>query len=571
MAYVRTKRVAGNLKKLSRAYFSSDRLRVASLNFKKALAIVTALALALTLALLATARGEDEPVNALIHVEVRVHHTYALVTYNIMLRGPATLRQINVSLPSWGNLYASVCEGDYSKSWVKSIRLEPGETYNITIESLWLISVEGDKHVLRVPSNPLVPSLSADRIEVVIFPPPHVSDIGVSNLNFTRTDDLLKLDVCDVSLEETRTITIDITFNATTASPWLFKVKRLVRDVDPLSGTIVDYVTVESLSPTTGWQIGLSARQSVFCFKPPLEAKILEVGDLAGSFAMAQSERALDLGSYAISSTDDSAILYVRPRTSLALGERTTIYIKYSTLEAKSLQALPQYIDYADEVELRFRAPPGSEVLKASPEPNRKDSTIYYKFYKLSRIQNPTIIVDISPPLAPSTTIMVASIAGVVAIALGALIGKQVMTKKRARLEVDLRPFKDLFDNYASIAQRVWRIHEDYLKGRVKDSTYRKRIQELRPAYLEALKKLMEASKKFEKHPKLGKVARGISEHVSKASRVEESASSIEAMRRDKKVAVAELSRKAEELAKQIEELRKELRDLSLKMSKAIA
>ena len=540
------------------------------MSFKRALGI-TILVLALATTSLSMTRGESEPVNISLHVEIKVHYTYALVTYSIELKGPATPHQINVSLPSWDNLYASVCEDDHSRSWVKNVQLGPDKTYNITIGSLWLMSVEENRHVLRVPSNPLIPSLSADWIEVVIYPPPHVSNIEVRDLNFTKIDDVLKLGMHDVSLGETRTITIDVTFNATAASPWLFKVKRLVRDLDPLSGIIVDYVTVESLSPTTGWQIGRSQRQSVFCFKFPSEVRILEIGDIASSFGIAQNERALGLGSYAISSTNDSAILHVRPRTSLALGERTTIYIKYSIPDVKVLRALPQYVDYADEVELRFRVTPGSEVLRASPEPNQKDSTICYKFYNLSRIQNPTIVVDISFPSAPSTMIMVVGIAGVVAIALGAVIGKRIVARRWAGLGADIEPFKDLFKNYVSIAQRVWRTYEDYLKDRVKDSTYRKRIQELRPAYLEALKKLMEGSKKFEKHPKLDKVAQRISEHVSKALRVEESASSIEAMRRGKKVAVAELSRKTKELAKQIEELRKELHDLSSKISKAIA
>jgi len=538
------------------------------LSFKRILAITVTLALALATMPLATTQGEDELTNALIYVEVKVYHTYALVTYSITLRGPATLRQINVSLPSWGNLYASVCEGNHSRSWVKSIQLGPGETYNITIESLWLMSIEENKHVLRIPSNPLVPSLSADRIEVAIFPPPHVSDIGVSDFNFTRTDDLLKLDIHDVSLNETTTMAIDITFNATAASPWLFKVKRLVRDVDPLSGTIVDYVTVESLSPTAGWQIGLSTRQNVFCFKFPLKAGILEVGDFAGSFAVAQNERALDLGSYAISSTSDSAILYVRPRTSLALGERTTIYIKYSIPDAKCLYALPQYINYADEVELRFRIPHGSEVLRASPEPGQRDSTIHYKFYNLSCLQNPIVVVEVSRPVAPPALAVGAGIASAV-LALGLVIARRVAVKRAAELEADIRLFKELFDNYASIAQRLWKAYEDFLRSEAKDSTRKKRIQEMRTPYLEALKRLAEASKKLERSPRLGKVARRISELVNEAWRLEEGISSLETMKLGRKAAMAELSRKLKELTKHIEELMKELHDMASKIGKA--
>jgi len=540
------------------------------LSFKRVLAIIVTLALTLATMPLATTRGEDELTNALIYVEVKAYHTYALVTYNITLRGPATLRQINVSLPSWDNLYASVCEGIYSRSWVKSIQLGPGETYNITIESLWLMSIEENKHVLRIPSNPLVPSLSADRIEVVIFPPPHVSDISVSNLNFTRIDDLLKLDIRDVSLNETTTMTIDITFNATAASPWLFKVKRLVRDVDPLSGTIVDYVTVECLKPTAGWQIGLSMRQNVFCFKFPLEARILEVGDFASSFAVVQNERALDLGSYAISSTSDSAILYLQPRTSLALGERTTIYIKYSIPDAKRLHALPQYIDYADEVELRFRIPHGSEVLRASPEPDQRGSTIYYKFYNLSCLQNPIVVVEVSRSVAPPALVVGAGIASAV-LALGVVIARRVAVKRAAELEANVRLFKELFDNYVSIARRLWKAYEDFLRSGAKDSMHKKRIQEMRTPYLEALKRLTEASKKLERSPRLGKVARRISELASEAWRLEEGISSLETVKLGKKAAMAELSRKLKELAKHIEELMKELHDMASKMGKATA
>ena len=540
------------------------------MNFERALSVVI-LALTLATTPLTIARGEGEPVNVLLRVEVKVCYTYALVTYNITFKESETHRRICVSLPSWNNLYTSVCEGNYSKSWLKDIS-KLDETYNMTIESLWLVFVEGDRHVLRIPSNPLIPSSKADSIEIVILPPPNVSNIDVRDLNFTKTDGVLKLEMHDVSLEEARAITIDLTFNATTASPWLFRVKKLVRDIDPQSGTVVDYITVESLSLTMGWQIDQTRRHSVFCFRLPPEVRIIEVGDLASSFSIAQNERELGLGSYAICSTEDFAYLYVRPRTSLALGERTTIYVKYAISDARVLQALPQYVDYADEVELRFWVPLGSEVLRASPEPNRKDSTmIYYKFYNLSRIQNPTIVVDISPPYTPLTMIMVAGIAGVVAIALGAVIGRRMVAKRGVGLEVDLRSFKELFDNYATIARRVWEAHEDYLKGRTRDPTYRKRIRELRQAYLEALKKLREASKKLERHPRLGKVAQRVGEHVSRASRVEEGASSFEAMKRSKKVAVAELSQRAEELTKQIEELRKELHDLSSKVSKAIA
>jgi len=542
---------------------------VAGLGFKKALSI-TILVLTLAAMFLATARGEEVSANVSLHVEVKARYTYALATYNITLKGPATLRQINVSLPSWDNLYASVCEGNHSKFWVKSVELGPNEVYSLTIESLWLFSVEGNKYVLKVPSNPLIPPLNADSVEIAISLPPDVSSIDVRGLNFTKIDGVLKSTIYSVPLREARTITVDLTFNAT-ASPWLFKVKKLVRDVDLLSGTIVDYITVESLGPTVGWQIGQSQRQSVFCFKFPSEAKILEVGDFAGNFKVAQNERTLSLGYYAISSTNDSVTLYVQPRTSLALGERTTIFIKYSVLNAKGLQALPQYADYADEVELRFRLPPGSNVLKASPKPDRRDSTIYYVFHDLSRLQNPMIVVEVSPPTTPSVTAMVAGIAGAAVVALGVFVVRRIMAKKAMELEVDVKPFKELFDRYADIARRIWKAHEDYLRGRVKDSTYRKRVQELRPTCLEALKKLTEALKKFERHPRLSKEAQRVSELVNRASRLEEAMSSFEVMRRSKKVAVAELSQRAEELLKQIEQLRKELHDLASRISKATA
>jgi len=58
---------------------------------------------------------------------------------------------------------------------------------------------------------------------------------------------------------------------------------------------------------------------------------------------------------------------------------------------------------------------------------------------------------------------------------------------------------------------------------------------------------------------------------VNRASRLEEAMSSFEVMRRSKKVAVAELSQRAEELLKQIEQLRKELHDLASRISKATA
>jgi hypothetical protein len=540
------------------------------LGFKKALTIVI-FVLALATASLATAWGEDESTNASLRVEVKAHYTCALVTYNIALKGPAAPRQINVSLPSWDNLYASVCEGNYSKFWVKSIELGSNEVYNMSIECLWLFSVEGDRYVLKIPSNPLIPSLNANRIDVVISLPPNVSNMDVHGLNFTKIDNVLKSTMYNVSLGEMRTITVDLTFNATAVSPWLFKVKKLVRNIDPLSSTIVDYVTVESLSPTMGWQTGQSQRQGVFCFKFSSEVKILEVGDLAGSFKVAQNERTLDLGCYAISSTNDFTTLYVRPRTSLALGERTTIYIKYSISNVEGLQALPQYADYADEVELKFYVPPGSKVLRTSPEPCRRDSTIYYVLRHLSCLQNPVMVVEISPPSVPSSIVMVTSITGVAAVALAVVVGRRLVARKATELGVDVKFFKELFDGYADIARRIWRTHEDYLRGKVKDSTYRKRVQELRPAYLEALRKLAEASKKLKRHPRLSKVARRVSELVSEASRLEEGMSSLEAMRRDKKITAAELSQKVDEFVKQIEELRKELHDLASRIGRAIA
>jgi hypothetical protein len=256
---------------------------VAGLDFKKVLTIAI-LVLALAATSLATVRGEDGLTNISLNAKVKVHYTSALVTYNITFRGPVTLRQINVSLPSWDNIYTSVCEGNYSKFWIKNVELGPDKVYSMTIESLWLLSVEGDKHVLKIPLNPLISSLNADNVEIAIFPPPNVNNIDAHGLNFTRINYVLKSTMYNVSLGEVRTITVDLTFNTTVASPWLFKVKKLVRDVDPLSGTIVDYVTLESLSPTVGWQTGQSKRQGVFCFKFPSEVKILEVGDFAGNF-----------------------------------------------------------------------------------------------------------------------------------------------------------------------------------------------------------------------------------------------------------------------------------------------
>jgi hypothetical protein len=268
--------------------------------------------------------------------------------------------------------------------------------------------------------------------------------------------------------------------------------------------------------------------------------------------------------------TNDSITLYVQPRTSLAFGERTTIYIRYSTPKTEALQALPQYADYADEVELRFHVPLGSEVLRASPEPSRKGPTIYYVFHHLSRLQNPVIIVDITPPSAPLSIVMVAGIAGTAVVVLGVVVSRRLVTRRATELEVDVKPFKELFDGYADIAQRVWRTHEDYLRGKVKESTYRRRVQELRSAYLEALTKLAEASKRIERHPRLGKVARRISELVSKASKLEEGVSALEAMRQDKKITTTEVSQKVNELVRQIEELRKELHDLASRIGRAI-
>lgn len=538
------------------------------MNFKrKAVLAIVALTLILLSIPQALAKVSPETYNnsASLYVNVQVHYTHARVSYVLQFKGPTSSRTITIDLEDMNNLYVSACEGQYSKPWtIKIPNLAPHETYNVSIETLWSMSVEEDKHVLSVPLNPRV-TLNVSQVTVFVSLPPSIINVSARNFNYIVTDCALSLVLYNISLRHSRMLDLDLVFN-TTASPWLFKIKKLVRDVHLDSGIVIDHITIESLQPAT-WM-----RQRVFNFNLS-GVDIIEVGDSAGSFIKKSSE--LGFAQYDTSVVDGLLTLRVNPRVSLAAGERTTIYIKYLLLNTRVLDALPNYVSYADEVEVRVHVPPGSSITAVEPRPNSiEDSTLIYELYKATPLQSFRIAVRYTPPLIPSSIAMMLGLVIVVAVVVvGAIFGRRLTAKREggARLDVKIKAFKEVFNDYTEVARRIWRIHEDYMKDRIKSSTYKKRLQELKPLYLDVSKKLIDLLSDLERHPSLSKLAKKLRDHVDKALRVEEEVAHVEEMKIGRKITRAEVSQKEENLIKQIEDLKLEVRELSLKVNKATA
>ncbi|MEM4577107.1 MAG: hypothetical protein QW701_06685 [Candidatus Nezhaarchaeales archaeon] len=535
-----------------------------NLKGKATLAIVI-LALALLSAPQALAKGSLETTNVSLYVNIQVYYTYARASYVLQFKGPTSSHTTTIDVESMNNLYVSVCEGQYSKPWMINIpSLTPHEIYNVTIDTWWSMSVEEGKNVLNVPLNPRV-ALNVSQAAVFVRLPPSLVNVSVRNFNYTIIDDALSIVLYNVSLQQTRILNMDFVFN-NTVSPWLFKIKKIVRDIYLDSGTVVDYITVESLQPTT-WM-----RQRVFNFNIS-NFNVLEVGDSAGSFTKTSS--GLGFAQYYTSTVNGLSTLQVNPRVSLAAGERTTIYIKYLLFNSRVLDALPSYVNYADEVKVRVHIPSGSSITVAEPRPNFiEGSTLIYELYKATPLQNFRIVVKYSPPLIPSLIAMVLGLVIVVAvIVVGVIFGRSLIARRReeAKLDIKIKAFKEVFSSYIEVARRIWRIHEDYMKGRIKSSTYKKRLQELKPLFLDTSKKLIDSLSVLGQRPRLSKLAKKLRDHVDRALKVEEEVTHIEEMKMGKRIARAEVSQKEQALMKQIEDLKLEVRELSLKVSKATA
>ncbi|MHC1627238.1 MAG: hypothetical protein ACXQTI_00180 [Candidatus Nezhaarchaeales archaeon] len=103
-----------------------------------------------------TTHGEtSQEVSTQLFTKVNVHYTYVDVIYVLQFKGPSQPLTITISLDGFENLYASICEGVLSKSWVINVpSLNASSTYNVTIRALWLMKTQEGKYIINVPLNP---------------------------------------------------------------------------------------------------------------------------------------------------------------------------------------------------------------------------------------------------------------------------------------------------------------------------------------------------------------------------------------------------------------------------------
>ena len=534
------------------------------LNTRKALiALLTSLTLIMLLATSAASTNQDIEVTIQTHMEL--HHAYLYASYTLTFKGPSKAQQVMISLEGTAP-YASTCQGVKSTSWTIDIpQLTPNATYNITVNALWPISIEDLNGVINAPLNPKI-SAKISSVHVALKLPSYVSDIKIKDLNYTLVNNVVQIDELDIPPYEARILNAQLTFNITTAPQWLFKIHKLIRVVDVSSHTSTDYITIESLYGS------LVRRQEIFSFEFLGDITIIEVGDLAGTFRVSRSTPGY--AQYHIVKLNESTILQVHPRVSLAKGERTTIYIKYKLNKDEPITLMPSYAYHADLLEVKVQVPEGSVIESVNPHPNSTSSSlIIYSLSNASILLNPIITIRYSPPLIPPVVIpylvLVIVIAAVV-IATLHLKKHLIKIKPEVKYGVELKKLQELFNSYMESSRRMWRLHEDYLKDRIRNSTYRKRLRELKPSHVDCMKKLIELASTLERIPQMSRLAQHISSHIERAMKLEEEMSRLHVIKRSKKVAKTELTRKIEELRKEIERLKDEARELNSKISRAI-
>ncbi|RLF08369.1 MAG: hypothetical protein DRJ60_00530 [Thermoprotei archaeon] len=529
--------------------------------------VMLMLVMLIVIAPLSVAQGVPlQEVNVQVYTKIDVHYTYINATYTLQFKGPSEPLKVTISLEGFSNLYTSICNGNVSRSWVVNVpSLDGLSTYNVTIRALWLMNSQEGKYVIDVPLNPST-SLRISDVIVSISIPPNIANLKIENLNYTLTNDLINLSLHSISPYDVKRLNAHLTFNYT-AIPWLFEVKRLIRDVYLASKVVIDHVTLESFyfSPWT--------RQTTFNFNISSNMRILEVGDIAGPFRRTSSTPGF--GQYRLIHLNDTTILQIHPRVSLTLGEHATIYIKYELNESSEVHLIPPYTPYADEVEVRLHMPEGSRIVDVSPEPySIANSMILYKVVNASQLQNPQIKVEYAPPLIPSPLVAVMELlAAIAVIGVAVVILKRhvrIKIKPKAKIDAEIKKLQELFNGYMELARRIWRLHEDHIKGRIRNSTYRKRIRELKPSYLDYIKRALDVAKSLEKTPQISKLAQRIRVHLEKAARLEEDIAKIESLKRSRKLTKAEWPQKAEALKKEIEKLKDEVREINSKISRAI-
>ena len=534
------------------------------LNTRKAL-IVFLTSLMLMILPATPATSIDQDVEVMIQTHMELHYAYLYASYTLIFKGPSKAQQVVISLEGMAPS-ASTCQGTKSTRWTIDIpQLAPNATYNITVNALWPISIERLNGIINVPLNPKV-STRISSVHATLKLTNYVSNIKIRNLNYTLTNDVIQVDVLDIPPYEVRTLNAQLIFNTTTAPRWLFKIHKLIRVIDVSSYTSTDYITIEGLYGS------LARRQEVFNFEFSGDITIIEVGDLAGTFRISRSTPGY--AQYHIVRLNESTILQIHPRVSLAKGERTTIYIKYKLNKEKPITLMPLYAYYVDSLEVRVQVPEGSVIENISPHPNSTDnSLIIYSLSNASILSNPIITVKYNPPLIPPIVVpylvLVITITAVV-IATLHLKKHLIKTKPKTRYGTELKKLQELFNSYVESSRRMWRLHEDYLKDRVKNSTYRKRLRELKPSYMDCMKKLIELANTLERIPQMSRLVQRISSHIEKAMKLEEEMSKLHVIKRSKKVARTELAKKIEELKKEIEKLKDETRELNFKISRAI-
>jgi len=537
---------------------------VKGLELKRLTAALVVLAVALVLMTV-------QPLSSLssteVHVqgEVEVEYTYANATYTITFRGPYPGGRVNISL---AGAFTSSCQGVVSDSWSIDVpQLVEGEVFEVSVEAMYLVSPDGYGYSLDVPVAPEV-SLPVSSCNLTVRFPNDTIDINVEGAPYTLEESTVKVSLNESELLNVSCLSLAFNFNAT-ASPWLYRVKELTRDVF-LDGrvTVVDHVTVE------GFVVNPYDRLSLVCFKVPPGLVVLEVGDMAGPFKLV--DRNPRYGEYRVYQVANETLLQVRPRVSLALGEVTTFYVKYELTEASQLmlEALPPYIGFTELLTVRVHCPPGSSIVEAEPNPcHVSGSTVTYTFVNASQLYNPQISVTYNPPLVPPVASAYAAlVAVVVVISLAGWIARRRLLKRKPSVKAseEAKRLASAFEAYMELSKRMWRLHEDHIKGRVKDSTYRKRLREYGKTYMESMRGLLETARRSLAVPQLAKIAQRICEHVTEAMSVEEQLSKLEDMRRSKKITKAEYARKAEEIRKRIERLKDEVKTISSKVSRAI-
>ncbi|MCS7140287.1 MAG: hypothetical protein N3F04_02755 [Candidatus Nezhaarchaeota archaeon] len=531
----------------------------------RCLAVFVLLALTIIIQLPTGFTKGVEEANATLYTRINIYYTHVDVTYTLQFEGPSESFKVSLKLNGFSNLYASYYDEIPSTSWTVEVpSLGEGSRHNITIKTMWMMECKEGTYSIDIPLNPSA-SIRLLNVSVMVDIPPNTSTFEIKNLNYTLADNIASITILDIPPHEVVRLQADLAFNYI-ATPWLFKTKKLIRDIDLESKVVIDHVTLESLY-YPAWR----SRQTILHFNITADLGIIEIGDLAGPF---RSSTSLNPGEFNLVNINGTTVLQVRPRVSLSLGERTTIYIKYKVIESDFLRLMPSYAPYVDELEVKVHVPEGSKISKATPEPHAiEGTTVIYRLTNVTQLLNPQLRIEYLPPLLPLGLIPAIGLTvTIIAASSMIVLRRRILIKLRPKILLsEIKKLQEVFSSYVELAYRIWRLHEDYIEGRVRDSTYRKRIHELKPQYLECIGNVKNSVRKLKKVSQLASLSQRLDIHLERALKFEEDLAAATGLRKSKKLTSIEWAQKVEILKKEIGKLKDETREINSELKKAIA